>query len=100
MADSGDAACYREILFAVRGPRLNGFFDRTQARLDGFGLLDEFLSPLAIVEVEQFVMSGAQALPFGLLLLGGRARLWRYPPKARDRAPVGLQGHLGPLPAR
>ena len=99
-ADGRDAPGHGHVLGPEGGPCFHGRVDLIQARLDGFGFLDPFLGPAVVVQFGELVMAGAQALLFGLFLVGGNARLGADPAETRGGAPVGLQGRLGPLPAR
>ncbi len=87
---------------ALGGERRSRFdlgFDRVEARLDGFGLLDQLVRPLVFVHVDERVVAGAELLDLGLLFVRRLGGFGMDAPEARGGAPVDLDHGLGPLPA-
>ena len=89
-----------EVLAAEPRAGLDRSLDRVEPFLDGFGFGFECLRPILVVQVGEFVVTGAQPLGLGGLPGRGLAGLRMDAPVARGGAPVGLQPGLGPFPAR
>ena len=99
IADGGDAAGDREVLAPEGGPGLDGALELVEAGLDAPGLLEQFLGPVVVVEVAEFVVPGLELLDLGLLFVGGHARLRLDAAVASRGVPVDLDHGGGPLPA-
>ena len=97
--DGGDAAGDPEILALVDGAGLDAALDLVEAGLDGFGLADQLLGPVIVVELGEDALAGLQLLDLGLLLRRALGGLGMDPAVAGRRVPVDLDHGHRPLPA-
>ena len=97
--DGGDAAGDPEILALVDGPGLDAALDLVEAGLDGFGLADQLLGPVIVVELGEDALAGLQLLDLGLLLGRALGGLGMDAAVAGRRIPVDLDHGHRPLPA-
>ena len=97
--DGGDAAGDPEILALVDGPGLDAALDLVEAGLDGFGLADQLLGPVIVVELSEDALAGLQLFDLGLFLRRALGGLGMDPPVAGGGVPVDLDHGHRPLPA-
>ena len=98
-ADGDDAAGDAQVLAAVDRARLDGALNLGEALLDALRLLHQRFGPVLVVELDQLVAAGPEALGLGLLFRGGFPRPGMHAREAGGVAPAGLDPRLGPTPA-
>ena len=97
--DGGDAAGDPEVLALVDGAGLDAALDLVEAGLDGFGLADQLLGPVIVVELGEDALAGLQLFDLGLLLRRAPGGLGMDAAVAGRRVPVDLDHGHRPLPA-